>query len=233
MNDYAKVRDVYGITLPNSDDEQDINNYVVAMFNADHSLSTLSPDILKYVYGSGFETAYSEVESIKNANVGYGPINVDASIESSTGLGLIGNFNPQATQTAFKEKTGWPQWAKDDYTAENYQNITINSWGDVDPNTVHLLDTLGPPDTDELGRACPLAVTTTNVFYSGTTANIKSMIDASKGKLSGMADDSKYVSVAKGLTELGSYSAIISNDTTANFFPMIHSLTLAHRCSHM
>ncbi len=219
MNDFAKIRDVYGISLPTANDEQDLDNYLLNMFNADHSLGTSSPDHLQYVYGSGFSPAYLEKESIRNANVGYGPTNVDASIESSTGLGLIGNFNPQATQTAFKEQTGWPQWAKDDYTTENYQNITINSWGDVNGNIGDLLDMLGPPDTDELGRACPLAVTPTNVFYSSSTANIKSMIDTSLGKSTNMADDPKYASVAKGLTELGAYSAIISNTTTSDFAP--------------
>jgi len=219
MNDFAKIRDVYGISLPTANDEQDIDNYLVAMFNADHSLGTSSPDYLRYVYGSGFSPADLEKESIRSANVGYGPTNIAASIESSTGLGIIGNFNPQATQTAFKEQTGWPQWAKDGYTTENYQNITINSWGDVDPNTLHLLDILGPPDTDELGRACPVAVTPTNVFYSSSTANIKSMIDTSLGKSTSMANDPKYASVAKGLTELGAYSAIISNTTTSDFAP--------------
>jgi hypothetical protein len=215
MNDFAKIRDVYGISLPTTSDEQDLDNYLLAMLNADHSLGTLGPDNLQYAYGSGFRPTYMEKESIRAVNVGYGPTNVDASIESSTGIGLIGNFNPQATQTAFKEQTGWPQWAKDGYTTENYQNITINSWGDVDPNTLHLLDTLGPPDTDELGRACPLAVTPTNVFYSSSTANIKSMIDTSLGKSTSMANDPKYASVAKGLTELGAYSAIIANTTTS------------------
>jgi len=39
------------------------------------------------------------------------------------------------------------------------------------------------------------------------------------GKSTSMADDPKYASVAKGLTELGAYSAIISNTTTSDSAP--------------
>jgi hypothetical protein len=211
MNDFAKVRDIYGIPLPTSNDESDIENYTMAIFDADHSLATPGPGF-SYTWGSGFDTHYLQepAYSIRSNNVGYSPSDVDASIESEIGLGLIGNFNPQATQTDFNQKTGWPQWVKDNYITENYQNVTINSWGDA--SILHLLDRFAPPDLDQLGRAHPLAVMQTNVFFSSTAANIKSMIDANVGKSTSMADDPKYASVAKGLSELGAYSAIINDD---------------------
>jgi len=214
MNDFAKVRDEYGISLPSSNDESDIENYTMSIFNADHSLGTAGPGY-DYTWGSGFNIAYLQLHtySIRSNNVGYGPNNVNASIESETGLGLIGKFDPQAAQTDFNGQIGWSKWAKDDFATENYQNVTINSWGDG--TAVHLLDTSSPPDTDELGRAHPLAVTPANVYFSDTTVNIKSMIDANMGKSTSMADDPKYTSIAKGLTELGAYSAIISNDISS------------------
>jgi hypothetical protein len=219
MHDYAKIRDVYGISLPSSSDEKEINKYLQAILNADVSLDTQSPGLFNFVWASGFFVQYLETSNIRSQNVGYGPNNIDASIDISSGLGLIGTFNPQATKNIFNKQDGWSNETKDNYTTENYQDITINSWGDrTNSGEIHLRDRLGLPAHDFLGRIYTLAVTQKNVFYSNSVANVKTMIDAKWGKSASLADVPKYATAARGLTELGAYSALISNDMKRDSF---------------
>ena len=218
LHDFAKIREAYGISLPASNNENDINNYDLSIFKADSSLTinyTGGPPYLSLDWASGFNAQYLEVPAIRNNTVGYGPPDVGASIVSSIGLGLIGNFNPVATQSVFNQQSGWSQWTKDNFATQTYQNISINTWGDIvgSDKDIHLLDRLQPPLFDQLGRICPIAVTQQNIFYSKSVTNIKSMIDSKIGKSNSLASQSKYASAARGLTELGAYSAIICNDS--------------------
>jgi hypothetical protein len=206
INDYAKIRQLYGIPLPASDSEQDMTNYITSLYDAKIAMGQRS-------YISGLDS-YALKGPIRTQNVGFGAPNVDAEIFTGyppTILNVLsGSFNPSTTKDVFNKQDGWPKSAKDKFSSEVYKNVTIYSWGSDDSQNFSV--TLLPPDFDNLGRARPLAVTKNNVFYSNSIANIKSMIDLTSDESLALTSLPQYASIADGLTELNVYSASIGKD---------------------
>lgn len=181
-------------------------------------------------YHTGW-SRYALTSPIKDEYIGYNITDVDAEINninvrplhlSSNGnydakpdllVAAIGDFNPQDTREALINHDGWPSWAHNNYTSENYNNITIHNWGDG--SETHLIDKFSPPHLDNVGRARPLAVTDRYLFVGSSVKNVESMIDASQDKAESLADIPEYALVAQGIYDLGAYSAIIADEAMA------------------
>ncbi len=185
-------------------------------------IMTKPREILMNMPGPGsFITGYSSYaqhSTIREKYVGYDIGDVDAEIQFGTspneGVAAIGRFDPEATKNALSNQDEWPVEIKDRYQTEEYNNITIHSWGDG--FKTNLKARLTPPHVDILGRAKPLAVTGEYLFYHPSLENVKLMIDASRQKGQSLADLPEYSSLVDALAGLKVNSAIIGNGPMAN-----------------
>ena len=157
---------------------------------------------------------YALVGTIKDKYVGYDFTCVDAEIQAGgpplNVAAAIGRFNPQATMDALHYQDEWPSWVKEVYTTEEYSGVTLHSWGDG--LEIHMNTRLLPPHVDNLGRARPFAVTETNLFYAPSLEIMKFMIDASQDKTKSLADLPQFASIAKKLSEMNTYAAVIGDE---------------------
>lgn len=178
------------------------------------------------MHGYSFITGYgphATEGTIKDEYVGYNFTDVDAEIlTGAPPLSLtaaIGRFDPQATRDALSRQDEWPSWAVDAYTVEEYNGVTIHSWGDG--YQIRPMDRLVPPHIDTLGRARPLAVTEKYLFSVATTEILKSMIDASQGKAESLADLPEFAEVANALSKFDVYGIAIGTEATSYSHPLL------------
>ena len=161
---------------------------------------------------------YANSTTITDENMGYDLTNIDAEIQfgmpPTNGVASIGRFSPQDTANALKNQNEWPSWAVTAYDTEQYNGVTIHSWGSG--LETHLTTRLSPPHIDNLGRARPLAITDNHLFSAASIEAVKLMIDAIQDKIQTLADLPEYAAIANGLTDLKAYAAIVGEGTLAN-----------------
>jgi hypothetical protein len=171
--------------------------------------------LASFISGGG---KYIMKTPIQMKYVGYDITDIDAEIQfgmpPAEGVAAIGRFNPATTRDALQNQADWTDWAIAEYTTEDYNGVTIHTWGDG--LKIHVEGILSPPLIDELGRARPLAVTDNYLFSESSLDVVKQMIDASHGKIKNMAGLKQYSSIARVLTDLKITSAILGNGTEAN-----------------
>jgi len=164
---------------------------------------------------------YAQNTTINKKYVGYNVGDVDAEIQFGMppreGVAAIGRFDPAATKNALSNQDDWPPEIKSRYSTEEYNGVTIHSWGDG--FKLDLITRLVPPPVDPLGRARPLAVTDKYLFYHPSLETVKLMIDASRNKGRSLADLPEYAAIATGLTDLKAYKAIAGEELIANNLP--------------
>jgi hypothetical protein len=216
ITDYAKIRNIFNVALPTTETDQSRLDYHLALDSVAQSAG--------FYRGNGWlnDRQYIQITNVLKENIGFDITSMDIEVGYEGAPGavyeeLIGRYDPLATQDALSHRDKWPQATIDKYTTENYRNVVINSWGDgSQANKYNLMNTMSPPISDNLGRNLPIAVAQSKVFYSYTVDNIKKMIDASVNKSASLAGIPEYDTLAKGLDELGSYSAIICSGDTYN-----------------
>jgi len=131
-------------------------------------------------------------------------------IHPDINVAAIGEFRTQSTETALKNSDEWPDRLVNNYISEDYNNITIHSWGNS--QEVSLIDSFSPPHLDQIGRAFPLAVSDGRLFISSSVEGIKSMIDANQNEAMSLADIPEYVQVVKSMHELGAIAVMIMDE---------------------
>ncbi len=215
LNDYAAIRILNNVGIPEIVTDKEVENYTKAM------LGYGDDDDYPMMYRGSFISGhdwYSEPTSIQVENVGFNLFNVDADIftENHTFFysAAIGRFDPFTTSETMNKQEKWPEEVRDDYTKENYRDISIYNWINGDIERADMV--FKPPIFDPFGRLLPLAVTPTNVFYSDSINRVKSMIDSSLDLSRSLADLPEYRSAAEGLASLGAYSGIIGIGTMPN-----------------
>jgi hypothetical protein len=168
-----------------------------------------------HITGFGLDLRRS---TIRKKYLGYDATNIDAEIQfgipPADVVIAIGRFDPQATLNALSNQDEWPSWAVDKYAMEEYNGVTIHSWGDG--LAAHLTTRMCSPHLDNLGRARPLAVTDKYLFYAYSVEVIKLLIDTNHNKSSTLADLPEYASIANCLADLHTYSAVIGPSSIAN-----------------
>jgi hypothetical protein len=164
---------------------------------------------------------YAMAGMINEKYIGYNYSCVDVEMEAGAPpnnmVAAVGRFNPQATKDALSNQGDWPQSIQERYTLEEYNGVTIHSWGNG--QEIDLTTVLAPPHLDQIGRARPLAVTDEYLFYAPTTDLVRSMIDASQNKTKSLADLPEFSSIADALFEMNTYVAIIGDEQFANGEP--------------
>jgi hypothetical protein len=207
--DYASYREDKNISFSTSS-----NNTEVFI---DFLEESLQYDLGYLLSGGSFITGYGRYAlegTINDKYVGYDFTCVDAEIQAGFPPGnvvaAIGRFNPQATRDALEYQDEWPSWVKEAYTTEEYRGVTLHSWGDG--YKMNMNTRLVPPHIDQLGRARPLAVTETRLFYAPSLEIMKLMIEASQDKPESLADLPEFASI---LSEMNAYAAVIGDEECA------------------
>jgi hypothetical protein len=129
-----------------------------------------------------------------------------ASFNHNSIVAAIGNYSMQKMQTAFTHQAGWAPWAIEKYATEDYRNIPIYSWGNVEER--HSMR--DQPLVDRFGRAFPVATDNEHLFIGSSTDEIKAMIAASQNQGLSLADIPEYALLAQGLNALNVSVAVIS-----------------------
>ncbi len=232
---YKLLRQANGISLYTLDNHRiSRGDFLEAILSMDREGRLVDITALSFSsYYTGWDR-YMFVSSIQDEYIGYNITDIDAEInninirpfdiptdnetadEPDLLIAAIGNFNPQATEDAFKNRDEWPSWAVDNYTSENYNDITIYSWGDG--SVTHLMSKFSPPHLDNAGRARPLAVSNKHLFVSDSIAQIRAMIDATQNETHSLADIPEYTMAVKGMYDLGVYVAIIADEAMAEAY---------------
>jgi len=122
-SDYARIRRTYGITIPSSSDRKSKLNYMMALLRDPAAFGG------PFISGIG---QYTEITPVNKQNLGFDLFDVDASFEFGINdisyQGLIGRFDPKATQDALDHQDAWQDVQKDNFTAEAYHGVLIYSW---------------------------------------------------------------------------------------------------------
>jgi hypothetical protein len=215
LTDLASYYEDYGISLTDSEGNP---------ITLEEYVDFIKENEIRLVLGGSDITGYGRyaMSGTTQVNyVGYDFTSLDAEIQTGSSpvnvVAAIGRYDPKSTRDALSCQDEWPFWAVDAYSIEEYQGVTIHSWGDG--FEIHMTDRLVPPHIDQLGRARPLAVTDKYLFYGPSLEAIKSMIDASQGKTESLADLTEFVAIADGLSELNAYTALIGCESLANGDP--------------
>lgn len=214
ISDHAKIRESYDIHLPPSDaDDEAIAEYMM-MLMGDPLATASDPSVgvrlaaMSFVSGMGPLLQYGFVSPIRRQNIGFGPQDVDQDILAGPppmGFEAIkGHYDTSAIKQAVNRyESEMPRF-------QQYEGITVIDWG-YGGNEINLGKILMPPAFDNLGRCRPLGVEDSYIFRAFDTASIEMMIDASQGRLTSLADNADFRLMAETLSEMGAYSAFLTN----------------------
>ena len=114
-------------------------------------------------------------------------------------------FDPEATEQALEACAEC-----EPHVREEHQGILFYSWGeDRAPNSAKRF---APPALDFIGRGGRVAVLKDLVLRTVATEDMRRLIDTSLGGPS-LAEIEEYRLVAQGMSDLGAYSAVLTNQT--------------------
>jgi hypothetical protein len=200
--DYAAMFDDYNISFNTTTE-------LLAKISSDKFLKTA---VGEGSYISGF-SPWAEKTRIQTNLLGYDVTHIDAEVQFGWSMYentvAIGKFDPEATENALTNQSGWPSWVVSEYKIQEYNGIMIHSWGNG--QEPHEMSRYKPPHLDNVGRARPLAVTNNYLFSSYSLPSLKLNIDVSNNKYDSLADTPKYSSIAKALVELKVYASVIAD----------------------
>jgi hypothetical protein len=232
MNDYSAVRNIFSVSLPSIPTKENVEKYIKAMYGMGGDFHYTTGIAASFISGHDM---FAQSTSICLENIGFNLFNVDADIQTINiqdhasnrfSDALIGRYDPVATARSLTNQTAWSEVVRNGFASENYRDTIIYSWGD---GSFGESLSLKPPILDKLGRALPLAVTKSNVFYSDSKISVKSMIDASISSSASLADIPEYQSAAKGLSKLGAYCGIIGNESLSSGKDFLKDTGIARR----
>jgi hypothetical protein len=220
MNDFAAVRELNDIAIPPTTNGQDISEYMKALYGMVDQ-NDLSTGLSDFSFISGY-SIWQGGTSINIENVGYNLFNTDAEIYTANAeyrvfsenytdfyTALIGHFDPAATSKAMNNQTNWPQNARDNYSPETYQNLSIYNWNQGADN---IKNAFKPPAFNNRGTIFPFTVTNNYVLNTGTLGEMKAMIAAYSGLDDSLADVKEFELAAQSLAKLNIYTGLIGTE---------------------
>jgi len=204
INDYAAVREIFGIQLPGPEaDESALTEYIIAL---------LGPANMTYVSQGPFITGISgeAMGDSKREYLAFDGRNVDQSVEAGTPPFILevarGRFDPAATAQALDACAECPP---PDIVTHN--DVSFYSWGEDGKGG--LKERNMPPAFDHLGRRGRIAVSNEYVYRTVETPGMKALIDSSAGKRQSLADVEDFRLLAQAMSDLDTYSAFFSDQT--------------------
>lgn len=233
--DYEAMWEKNGITFPDSIlDKSDIFDILV-----EHIFSDSHNKDQGILYFSSFYTGWVFIQwqqegiaPVQTEYVGYDIPNVAVEInngvknqftpafgsienlsEPDMKVAAIGNFSPEETSRALENREDWPEWVVDSYWQERYRGVVIHNWiaGSAPPG----YQGISPPHNLD-GELPAFAVTDGRLYVGESIEDVRQMMDAGAGISSTLADIPEYDLLVDGLSELGSYVAIIGDERLTN-----------------
>ena len=220
FTDFERLRELRRIELPTdpADPEQQ-RQYLLGLLGAadPRTGGSLSEGVLIYAFPlPGFSNGRSrtfifDIVSTHEASIGFG-------FEAVDQLLAAGGFAPGESEYAVAAGAFDPTLAEQLLTEcagcalrtdmRRYRDQRYFGWGDSGSVT----RPLSPPAFDAAGIAFRLAFRDRYVLRSGSTAQMEALIDAALGDGS-LASNEDYLLVARGLEELDSYTAFVTDRT--------------------
>lgn len=202
INDYALVREEFGIPLPDQTADRDrMVEYIIELV-AETGLAR-----------GPFISGMGEIPSIHLDMAQYRAFdarNVDQTVEAGLRPGRLevvqGRFDPDATGRALGTCDGCepPQTV-------NYGGATYYSWGgDFKGN---LSTRFAPPVFDRLGRGGRILVQDDYVYRALSHGGMEELIEVSLGDDDSLAELEDFKLLAEALSHLGAYTALLSDQT--------------------
>ena len=211
MNDYARIRELSNISLPDQDaSRQAIKEYYIRL--GSEAILGDAPWISGVKSGIGFNTP------INRGYLGFDVRHVNQSIIVGTWRNPLevvrGRYDPKVTDAALDSCAECVPPEK-----EEYGGLTIYKWGeDLEAN---LAIRLTAPAFDVMGRGGRIAVSNGYAFRTLETHTIKELIDTRQGRHQSLADAEEFSLMTEALTEIGVYTAFASDRTQAiSEFPL-------------
>lgn len=205
ISDHARIREIYDVPLPLSDaDDEAMVEYMIAL----RGQAPLRFVSLSFISGMG-PLQYALVSPIRRQNIGFGPLDVDVDIYAGvapTRYEVIkGNFDLAGIKDTLSQ---YDESVSPDI--DSYRDIKLYIWT-YEVNQIFQYNRLEPPVFDELGRGTTLAVQEDYICSVDTPELVETMIDASQGGTTSLADNADYSLMATALSEMGAYSCYLSN----------------------
>lgn len=202
VNNYALADSSLGISRPGENaNYQDVIDYAF-LLSTRGSLETGT-----YIAGDD-ENSRTSLAVLK-ANAGFDLRNVQ--------LSLSAGFPPQEYEAVLLDLEASEILARmlssqawDPPTQRRHGGIQTLHWDDAQDGATA---TINPPAINQMGQGADLAFVEKLLFYTSDEANTNSMIDAHRGSVQSLADSPEFLALAKGVAELGLYSAVLSDGT--------------------
>ena len=199
INDYARVREQFGIALPaDNAGDQELRAYIKEVMGAEIGVG-------RDPWVSGFTAQM--VGPVENRKyLAFDVRNVDQSIMAGPRPGILevvkGRFDPGATDRSLERCSECPP--PDRIT---HQEVEFYSWGEDFKGNLSIR--LSPPAFDKLGRGGRIAVQDSYVYRTVETPGMRSLINTLLGREESLADDSDMILAAGEMDRLGVYSGLL------------------------
>jgi hypothetical protein len=202
INDYAAVRDIFGVQLPGPEaGDPALTEYIIGLLGP-ANMSHLSQG--PFIAGiSGEAMGDSKLEYLA-----FDGRNVDQSVEAGIVPAILevahGRFDPVATAQALEACSECPP--PDIVT---YNGVSFYSWGEDGKGGLKERNT--PPAFDHLGRGGRIAVSSEYVYRTVETPGMNALIDSRAGDGKSLADVEEFRLLAQAMSDLDTYFAFFSD----------------------
>ena len=204
INDYAAVREIFGVPLPGPEaGEEALGEYIIGI---------LGPENMSHLTQGPFITGMSgrAMGNSRREYLAFDARNVDQSVEAGIVPSKLevawGRFDPAATAEAL---ASCPECPPPDM--ESHNGVPFYSWGGDHQGSLYGRD--GPPAFDRLGRGGRIAVSSEYVYRTVETPGMKGLIDSGSGDGRSLADVEEFRLLAQAMSGLGAYAAFFTDQT--------------------
>ena len=213
INDYALVRQMFDIPLPGPGDDEDALEEYYKWFPPPGFEGEAEDPPVPGFGAISFFGPFNQYRNSKAENLQHLAFDVrrmDESIVVAFALPATldvvrGRFDPQATGKALESCSECEPPSR-----EEYGGVSYYSWGEdyaVNPQL-----RFAPPAFDWLGRGGRIAVLDEYVFRTLGTSDMKVLIDAGLNEGASLADVEEFRLLAGGMSRLGAYTMLLSDD---------------------
>ena len=233
INDFAKIRELFDISLPGEDaEESDLTEYLKYLGGSHEvyeSEGALRPNLAARPSIAGMT---SRDDPIHRDSIGFDQRNFEQTVLvtdlENRDLEIIrGRFDPVATEQAINGCSECPS-----HDGVIYNGVKLYIWGEDLAGDRKLR--YRPPAFDTFGRGGRIAVTDDYVFRTIETHRIEMLIDATAGDRPSLAEFEEFRLIAAALDELDVYGALISIRTQSlGNYPLPFSLPFGNRLEYI
>ena len=202
--DYARIKQIYDISPPLSDaDDEAMEEYILELaLDESTNLRFSSPS---FISGMG-PLRYAPSSPIRRQNIGFGPLDVDVDISAGTEPHawevIKGSFDLSVIEDAMNQYD-------ESVTPEvgSYKGIVTYDWGPGSWSGHRL----SPPAFNNFSQGGTIAVQNDYILRASDMDNMKLMINASQGGGTSLADNPDFSLMATALSEMGAYSCRLTD----------------------